>query len=91
MHVLYEGALAMPTRLCYDNVTGGIKPPHKILLDYTTILVFTQNSGNSRVSEKFWTEVLQFCLTRTIHTYPPRIINVVVFIVPLQELWYNIV
>ena len=48
MHVLYEGALDMPTRLCYDNVTGGIKPPHKILLDYTTILVFTQNSGNSR-------------------------------------------
>ena len=47
MHVLYEGALDMPTRLCYDNVTGGIKPPHKILLDYTTILVFTQNSGNS--------------------------------------------
>ena len=49
MHVLYEGALDMPTRLCYDNVTGGIKPPHKILLDYTTILVFTQNSGNSLV------------------------------------------
>lgn len=50
MHVLYEGALDMPTRLCYDNATGGIKPPHKILLDYTTILVFTQNSGNSPFS-----------------------------------------
>lgn len=49
MHALYDGVLDMPTRLCYDNVTGGIKPPHKILLDYTTILAFIQNLKNSHL------------------------------------------